>query len=377
LDWIAREFGKEPIPIETAGLQRVGPLLRLRDDLVQSTRKEAELCEALLARERWDLFLVALGGTHRAGHKLWDRTSVEGPMSPDEAAEYDRALRDVHVACDATVGRIVRAAGPDCRVLVFALHGMTKSTSRFDLLPEMLARVLAGSREPRGADRPKHALLERLRAALPVEWRASVKQRLSPRLQDTLTKFWRAPDARDWARTRAFPVMGDLQAMVQVNLRGRERLGIVEPGREYDALCAQIAEGLLTFADADTGERVIGAIGRGTELYPEARYTVGLPDLVVRWTDTPCATHRAIVSPRYGTVAWPLPGHPLDGRSGHHGPDGWLIAAGDGIPAGAELRGASIFDLNATIHALLGVERPPEMHGVAIRELCGALQPSR
>jgi len=367
--WINREFGTEPITIESGGLQAVRPLLRLRDELVRSADREAALCEALMQRERWDFFLIALGGAHRGGHKLWDRTSVEGRMSPDEAAEYDRALRDVYVACDATVGRIVRAAGPDVITLVFALHGMWQSTSRYDLLPEMLERVLTDRRESLAAMEPKHRLLRRLRSVVPLEWRTSVKQRLPERLQDVLSRFWRGVDARDWSRTRAFWLMGDLQALVQINLRGRERQGIVEPGHEYDTLRERVADGLLTFRDADSGERLVQAIGRGDTLYPEARSTVGLPDLVVRWNDTPCVTHRAIVSPRYGTIDWPSPGHPLDGRSGHHGPDGWLIAAGGPFPAGAELRDLSIFDLNATIHALLDVPRPPEMIGEPPREL--------
>jgi predicted AlkP superfamily phosphohydrolase/phosphomutase len=247
---------------------------------------------------------------------------------------------------------------------------MWKSTSRFDLLPEMLERVLADRRESCGTAEPKHPLLQVLRTLVPVEWRTSVKQRLPESLQDGLSKFWRGTDARDWSTTRAFWLMGDQQALVQINLRGRERRGIVEPGSEYEALCERIAEGLLTFKDQDTGERLVQAIARGDKLYPEAKYTFGLPDLVIRWNDTPCCLHRAITSPRFGTIDWPNLGHPLDGRSGHHGPDGWLIAAGDHVPAGAEFTGASIFDLNATIHALLDVPRPPEMIGAPIRSLC-------
>jgi len=369
MKWINREIGTEPIHIESAGVQRREALLRLRDDLIRSTRREAALCEALMKRGPWDLFIIALGAAHRGGHKLWDRTSVEDDMTPEEAAEYDGALRAVYVACDAAVGRIVEAAGPGVITLVFALHGMQTSSSRFDLTPEMLERILTGRRESVGAMKPKHPLLQGLRTVVPLEWRTAVKQRLPEALQDGLSLFWRGADSRDWSSTRAFCLMGDLQALVQVNLRGREAAGIVEPGREHDALCARIAEGLLTFRDADTGERVVERVARCDRLYPKAEYKVGLPDLVICWNDKPCVSHRAIVSPEYGTIDWPLPGRPLDGRSGHHGTHGWLLATGAGVVPGTEIDGASIFDLNATIHHLLGVPRPPGMHGSVIRAL--------
>jgi predicted AlkP superfamily phosphohydrolase/phosphomutase len=361
LAWVNREIGSEPITIERGGFQKVRALLKLRDELIESTKRQAALCEAIMAREPWDFFIVGVGAAHRAGHKLWDRTSALG-MTSEEGAEYDRALRDVYVACDDTVGRVLKAAGPGVTVLCFALHGMETNRSRFDLVPEMLELVLTRGSSA-GAASHRRSLLHGLRSSVPVEWRSAVKQRLPPGWQDRLSKFWRGVDDKDWSMTPAFALMGDLQALVQINLRGRETQGIVEPGREYDELCDRIAEGLMTFRDADTGERVVRDIGRGDRLYPDARYDVGLPDLVIRWPDNPARTHRAVVSECFGTVHWPCPGRPLDGRSGHHGPQGWLIAVGEHIEPGRDLGAVSAFDFNATIHELVGVPQPEDMLG--------------
>lgn len=367
MEWISREIGNEPITIEEAGVQGVKALLKLRDGMIESTRRQAVLCEKLMAREAWDFMIVALGAAHRAGHKLWDRSSAAS-MSEEEGAEYDRALRDVYVACDETVGRILDAAGPNTTVLCFALHGMETNRSRFDLVPGMLERVLAGG-EPAGRGAEGRSVLQNLRTSVPVEWRSAVKRRLPPSWQDQLSRFWRGVDAKDWSKTVAFPLMGDMQALVQINLRGREKEGIVEPGKEYDELRDRIAEGLLTFKDADTGQRVVKDIGYGPELYPDARWDVGIPDIVIRWHETPARTHRAVVSDRFGMVPWPCPGRPLDGRSGHHGPQGWLIAVGEHIQAGSDLGSLSAYDFNATIHDLMGVPQPDDMLGEPIRSL--------
>ena len=368
LDWVEQEIGSEPITIEQGGLQRVGALLKLRDELIDSARRQAALCEALMARETWDFFIIGLGAAHRAGHKLWDRTSVSS-VTDDEGAEFDRALRDVYVACDEAVGRIIEAAGPDVITLCFALHGMETNSSCFDLVPDMLELVLEGDRGLTRSEKLSRSPLHRLRDAVPLEWRDAVKKRLPHGMQDNLSRFWRGVDNRDWSTTRAFALMGDLQALVQINLRGREALGIVEPGQEYEILCDRITEGLMSFKDADTGEPVVDQIGRGDKLYPGARYDVGTPDLVIRWNDEPAFRHRALVSDRFGTVRWPCPGHPLGGRSGHHGPQGWLIAAGEHIAPGTELGEVSAFDFNATIHDLVGVPQPERMLGDVIGPL--------
>jgi hypothetical protein len=59
----------------------------------------------------------------------------------------------------------------------------------------------------------------------------------------------------------------------------------------------------------------------------------------------------------------------MDGRSGHHGPQGWLIATGEHIRAGTDFGAASVWDFNATIHDLLGVPRPASALGSVIAAL--------
>lgn len=372
---IRRRFGREPITIEAGGPQRQGALLRLRDRLVSSVERQTALATLLMREQRWDFFLLALGAAHRGGHKLWDRSSIKGDLRPENEERYDTALRDIYVACDEAVGRLVAQAGPDVTVLVCALHGMATTNSRFHMTPMMLERVLSVG-ESATAARAMPGIssigLQRLRSALPLGFRTALKSRLPERLQDRLTMYWQGTDKRDWSRTRAFCLMGDLQALVHVNLRGREAAGIVEPGQEYEQLLNEISDGLMSFVDADTGEPVVKRIGRGNELYPDARRRRVQPDLIIDWADGSVLGHRAFTSPRFGTVDWPTPGHPLDGRGGHHVSQGWLLAVGESIEPGTRIENAHSHDLNATIHALLDVPRPDYMRGCALEAICGA-----
>ncbi|HET8624404.1 MAG TPA: hypothetical protein VFM14_12650, partial [Gemmatimonadales bacterium] len=230
-------------------------------------------------------------------------------------------------------------------------------------LPEMLCRSLEG---PPSHGPKRTSPLHRLRELVPNEWRHAVKSRLPVPVQDRLTAFWRT-GGNDWSRTRAFCPLADLQGYIRINLAGREAQGIVPPGRECDALCGQIVEGLETFADADTGERVVLDVGRADAIYPGGARVSGLPDLIVRWAFRPAANQRAIVSPTLGTIEMPSPGIPPTGRSGNHRPEGFVIAIGSGFVPGTSLEDGHILDLAATVHAAFGIPVPEGMRGRDLR----------
>jgi predicted AlkP superfamily phosphohydrolase/phosphomutase len=358
---IYREFGRSPVPPEVAGPQRLSQVLRQRDGLVKSVRKTTELAIALMDRHPWDLLLVVLGATHRGGHRLWDSTCLASPLTGRFQAEFADALPSIYRACDAAVGRILERAPSETRVLVFSLHGMAANHSRCPVFPEMLARVLAPGKSDRAASRPS-GLLQRMRKGIPVGWRSALKYRLPQKVQDRLALFWHKELKPDWSQTRALACLADQEAYVQVNQIGRERDGSVPESLASDLL-AEIAEGLMTFVDEETGDPIIRTIARSVEIFPTGPNLHLLPDMIVRWQETPAANHRSIVSPRFGRIPWPTPGKNPDGRSGHHRHTGWVVAAGPGITPGSVLPRSSGFDLAPTALALLNEPLPYPMRG--------------
>jgi len=363
LEWVRSRFARPQVQDEATYPLAAAELLGVRDHWIDTTTRVADLGVALMQREAWDLFLVCFMGAHRCGHQLWHTIDPGADGATPELERAEGALKDVYVACDAAVGRLVEAAGPDAVSLAFAVHGMGPNLSRTDLLREMLARVLEDGEggAPAGYARIAH----RLRARVPLRWRSAVKTSLPQAIQDRLTLFWRSGGI-DWRATRAFMVFGDQEGYLRFNLRGREAAGIVEPGPECEALRARIEEGLRSFVDEDTGEPLVSEIRRREDLFPEGARCSHLPDLVVYWSERPAAAHRRIVSPRHGGIAWPTPGRHPQGRSGNHRPDGFLIAAGGPVPAGEAIEGAHILDLAPTVYALLGRTAPPEMRGRAL-----------
>ena len=112
-----------------------------------------------------------------------------------------------------------------------------------------------------------HRLFE-LRPHAPEDLRYSVKQRL-PWLRERAYRL-RAPTVVDWSRTQAFSygIFGN----IVINVRGRERYGIVEPGSRVRARARRARRALLELRSPE-GEphRRRGAPARGSLLGARAR----------------------------------------------------------------------------------------------------------
>jgi predicted AlkP superfamily phosphohydrolase/phosphomutase len=188
-----------------------------------------------------------------------------------------------------------------------------------------------------------------LRSIVPPGWRSAVARALPDQLVADLTTrlYLRA----DWSRTHAIAVPGENKGYIRLNLKGRERKGIVD--RELaEPLMQSVIDGLMTFNDPD-GSPTIVRVARMSELANGSEYSDRLPDLVVFWGDTAASTLQRVTSPRYGDVWRNGVG---SGRSGNHTDDAWAILAPARSKRRALDRSAQITDIGATACALLGAD---------------------
>jgi predicted AlkP superfamily phosphohydrolase/phosphomutase len=362
---VRRRFGEWPISAESYGPESLDELLWLRQHLLDNIQRSCELALWLLERP-FDLGIVAFSALHRGGHRLWDRSSILGPVPEDRGRLFDGSLRELYIACDRAIGRLVAAVPDETTILVFSLHGMVANSTRVDLLDAMLARVLGdanvGSKRGPG-------LARRLGEVLPLGLRRRLTRAVPARLRDRAMTLW-ATGGTDWTRTQAFTLRADLQGYVRINLHGREAAGVVAPAA-CDALCAGIADGLATFVDADAGEPLIADVCRTQSIFATGPAQDRLPDLVVCWRDTPAAAHREVVSGRFGRIERATPGRIPNGRSGNHRAEGFLLARGRTVRPGVALKAADILDLAPTTLRLLGVADHDALPGAPIAPICG------
>lgn len=313
---------------------------RLRGALAGASARAATLVEELIPSEQPDLLVVCLSAIHIGGHQLWDPAAV----LPDERASAALApvLRNLYGEADAALGRIVETLPAGADLLVVSPHGMSENVSRVDLLPDMLAAVLEPGRPAAGGS-------WRFRAAFPTGLRAAVARALPDAVAAELAARIELRGV-DWSRTRAFVVPSDSQGLVRLNIRGRERDGIVDPS-DADALCEEIAHGLVDFLLPD-GSPAVLSVDRIDEAFPPGPGSYLLPDLVVRWSHRSTRDDEVLSSPRFGVVERHGTG---SGRSGDHTDEAWaLVVAGRSHRPGSR-DDLSITDVAATVAALHGL----------------------
>jgi len=362
LSQIRERWGDSPIRTDEFGQASLKALRGLHTELLELTSRSTEVASWLLQRP-WQLAIVAFGALHRGGHRFWDRTSIDGAVSPADGAWFDAGLRELYRAADRAVAALVANAG-DATIFVFALHGMMANTARVDFLDEMLARVLSGP----VASRPKRGLLRRVGEAIPLPLRRALTHAVPGPIRNRLMTRW-TTGGINWARTQAFTLRADLHGYIRINLRGREPLGTVAP-EDYQSLCRRIRDGLRSFRDVSTGEPVVAEVCLTSDVVAPGTRSERLPDLIVRWSESSAAPHEAIEAPQLGRIVRATPGRIPNGRSGNHRSSGFLIARGPGIPAGTRLGpGADILDLPPTVLARLGARSRLPLAGKVLPEL--------
>ncbi|MDX6388641.1 MAG: hypothetical protein QOD85_2443 [Gaiellaceae bacterium] len=347
-----RLFGTPDSANEVFGAPTVRGLLRLRSRLLAATDRLADAAVHLLRREHFDVAWIDFLSGHLGGHMFWNLSQIDADRL-DAASHHalEHALEDIYEGIDRCFGRIV-AALPGADLIVTAPMGMGENMSRVDLLPGMLEAVLnrngtGGERRQSRAER----FLWSLRAAIPTDLRAWVAIALHGPVTRELTMRLSAFGV-DWEQTPAFMLPSDHFGQIRLNVQGRERDGIVPPDA-VDGLIDQIRQGLLSFRDPD-GQPAVIAIDRTSEVLGPGKRDGSLPDLVVRWSNSPSKDVTHVTSEELGTVRRPGSG---TGRSGAHQPTGWaLVVPETGVAVKAER--PSVLDIVPTVCAAVGVETP-------------------
>jgi predicted AlkP superfamily phosphohydrolase/phosphomutase len=339
----SNRFGSPPLVEDTYGAQPKQRLLEIRRHLIAAPARVSALITDLLARERFHLIWASFSASHFAGHFLWDTSQIaEGTgLRICEQATLEKTIEEVYEAIDKAIGEILIALGDGTDVIVLSPIGMGGFTSRSDMLPDLLQAVLEDEKGGQAAG----SSMFRLRAFVPSWLRAAVARALPSRVVHELAARLYLQGV-DWSRTRAIALPGEHNGYVRLNLRGRERDGIVAP-EEADELLDELAEGLMTFRDEDGGQAIAAVerpmVGKGSG-------AALLPDLVIRWSEPPSTSVCALRSERFGEVRR----RGKIGLSGHHCDGAWAVV----LPGPSRLcdvgRRPRLVDVASTICAILG-----------------------
>lgn len=423
MDEIDARFGLDPLDdVEYKGGWHQDTFVHaLADASVASGRTRGDIARWLLEREPdWSLFMIGMREPHSAGHVLAHALDPAHLLGSHPSAPAARArFVDVYRAVDEVVGRIAEALPPDAVLAIASPKGMDPNRDDVAsgmLLPELLHR-LAGNppflhepkqrawrRQGRPAMSPDPARRAGHRTTkLRAEGRmAAFKRHYHLLAPESLVRavsrvrHRRAADAPQpaapfrfadgstpllqgaiewhpttWYRRRwptqpwfALPTFSD--GHIRLNVQGREASGSI-PLDRYRHACDDLEAALRQAVDPRTGAPIVDEVVRvraDDPLAPDGPSA----DLVVTWR----FPIDSLVHPTAGVI-----GPFAFQRGGSHNPDGFLIAAGDGIGAGTT-DVHPVFDVGPTVRTLLGWTPRDDLAGDVIPEMTGrSVEPRR
>ena len=370
LSEIETRFGEHPVGDCDAVDDKPKSLEKLRQHVLDGVRLRGRMTRSLMQERPWDVFFAAFSETHCIGHHFWRGIDAGHPRYEEtRAAGLADTLEQVYVAIDREIGEMLALAGDDTLCMVFAAHGMGPIYHASWNLPEILHLLGYGNDRPgsgaaRASRKGRINPWRILKMVMPGKLQYAIKALLPSALKDELLFRWYA-GARKWKGCRAFSIPNnDSVGAIRISVRGRDKDGIVAPGREYDSICRDIANALYELTDPKTGRPVVRRVTLSREEF-HGPFVDQLPDLTVLWDQS--FPWEALHSPRFGTLDL----RRQDGRSGGHSSHGFVLAVGPGVPAGVEMQRRSIYDIAPTILEAAGVTRPDDLDGQAI-PLCRA-----
>lgn len=324
-------------------------------DLYDITEIQEQAALLLAEEADPDLMVFVYDDVDRLMHFLWSYMDPKHPRHVPGVPVLGEAIPRYYERIDEGIGRFLARFGSPVDICILSDHGFGPLHSDV-FLNRILAEWGFLSPLPIAGEILRKPLYKRvargvLTQSLRTWFREHVKE--SP-LGNPLGFI-------DWSKTRAFyPSLSGRGLMI--NLRGRQPMGIVEPGGEYEEVRSEIAERILSLKDPQSGEPVAKGIYRREELY-QGDGLERAPDLVIEENGL------FAYQPEWSDVLF-APSRSPQGveESGGHRREGILILSGPSFRRQATLHHAKIQDVTPTLLSVLKCPIGQEMDGRVLDE---------
>ncbi len=318
-------------------------------ELYELTEQRFRAIKYLMANKPWDFFMGVFIGMDRIQHYLWqyleDGINGKSSVIADKIFSYYSHL-------DNMLGELMLLAGEEATIIVMSDHGFGKYKGDFLTNRWLLEQGYLNIRKE------QWKIIPWLKS---IAYKSGLRTEMLSGLlgQKKVSSLRMSMQQIDWSSSKAFCV---LSHGIHLNVKGRETMGCVEPGEEYEKLREDIIGGLYSIKDPVTGKPVIKKVYKREEIYSGSELD-SAPDLILLSSDT---DHYGIYSSRHSHDSifyentW---------KTGDHRQNGIFITKGRGLRNGVKINDAHIIDVLPTILYMYDLPIPEYVDGKVLSKI--------
>src|SRR3989304_1133173 len=314
------------------------------------------------------IITILFTATDIVQHCFWSYMDPSHPLySNSDAKNFGDTIKEIYHHIDKVLGEIQARLSEDTTLIVMSDHGAgpLRSAVHLNKWLEEKGWLTFSSHSSRSISRA--ALYKTL---------SFLKRYLSPSMRSNLKKL--LPGMRDKIEGILFSSLLDLRKTkayslgsygnIYINLKNREPEGIVNEGKDYEALRDSIASRLMALKDPITKEKVVKKVFKREDIY-KGSFVSRAPDLIVHWSD---AGYHSVQ--RFGKSEDSVFSNRLDFHltklrfTGCHRLEGIFAIKGKSIRVNASIRDAKIIDIAPTVLYLMGLPIPKDMDGRILKD---------
>jgi len=316
----------------------------------------------LMGKVDWDFFMVVFRGPDLVQHWLWKYMEGRGTNG---------ALRDgilgVYQRLDKVMASLLELIPQGTTLVLMSDHGAGPLDTYIHVNTWLLEQgylrikrsILPRSKLAmfRLGVTPRRVYGALMRSGLRKGVGSLVRERKG-QVRGILDRVFLSFRDVDWPRTLAYSY-GNV-GPIYLNVKGREPMGRVRPGQEYEQLRDEISGRLMELREPRTGLPLVEKVYRKEELYSGPALE-DAPDLFFMPKDL---RHQAFGLLQFTSNRWLEPSFD---RSGGHRMNGILLFWGEGVRKGT-LAKANMTDIAPSLLALLDTPIPQDMDGRVLQE---------
>lgn len=338
------------------------------DELYKVTDIQEKAVHYLYNKYQPDLFMAVFDELDRIQHFFWRHMETSHPLhDPKKSQKYKDAIEDYYQHLDIAMKRFLDTLPEDTTVMIVSDHGFGGLHKDFYINKYFYDMDIL-SLKPKPPLSINTELLRAIKTTLKkLTYKMGVGRWVDRMIPDWLRLKSLTPTVDtglgsvDWSQTKAYFCSLSGQN-VWINLKGRQPEGIIEPGKEYEALRDQIIEKLYTIKDPKTSKNIIQKVYRREEIYTEDLVS-NAPDLIIDMAEG--YVIQVGLAPE---MLMPAMQYKLY-RSGCHRQHGIFIAIGKDIKKNHQVQNAEIIDIVPTVLYLLNKQIPTYMDGKVLTDI--------